>query len=99
MQEKNLVRGLLRFHILHRASNKPVFGLELIREFRKKGYDLSPGTLYPVLQSLAESGLLASEKTLVSGKIRKTYRATPQGDASLKWGKERVRELFGELCD
>ena len=99
MQENDLVRGLIRLHILHQASKKPIFGLWLIRELRKKGYDLSPGTLYPILQRLAESGHLAGEKTLVDGKIRKTYRATPQGKASLKWGKARARELFGELCE
>ena len=99
IREKDLVRGLIRLHILYHASRKPIFGLWLIRRLRHLGYELSPGTLYPLLQRLEESGQLACKKTLVDGKIRKTYRATPAGEASLDWGKARMQELFGELFE
>ena len=97
--EKHLVRGLIRLHILYHASRKPIFGMWLIRRLRHQGYELSPGTLYPLLQSLEEGGQLACKKTLMDGKIRKTYRATQKGEASLDWGKARARELFGELFE
>ena len=99
MQDKDLVRGLIRLHILHHAGKSPIFGLWMIRELRHHGYELSPGTLYPVLQRMEENGLLESDRTLVDGKIRKTYRATPDGKASLDRGKARIQELFGELFE
>jgi hypothetical protein len=58
-----------------------------------------PGTLYPILRRMQENGYLQSNKELVNGKIRKTYRTTPSGDQALENGKTRVKELFGELFE
>ena len=50
--------GFIKIHILHHAAQEPVFGLALIRELARHGYDLSPGTLYPVLHGLESAGYL-----------------------------------------
>ena len=55
--------GFVRTHVLHHASREPVYGLQLIAELRRHGYDLSPGTLYPMLHDLGKSGYLGRELT------------------------------------
>jgi DNA-binding PadR family transcriptional regulator len=96
MQDREILSGLIRLHILHHASNESVYGLGMIKERRHHGYELSPGTLYPILRRLEENGYLASSRELVGGKNRKIYRTTTTGDAALKNGKARVKELFEE---
>lgn len=91
------VSGLIRLHILYHAARGPVFGLELIRELRRHGYELSPGTLYPILHGMEERGYLRSSKTIAAGKIRRLYKATGSGKRALAEGRAKVRELFGEL--
>ncbi len=94
-----LLSGLIRLHILHHACHEPIFGLGMIEELGRHGYRLSPGTLYPIMHSLEEKGLLRSKEENVAGKIRRIYRATPAGRRALKIAKQKVRELFGELFE
>jgi DNA-binding PadR family transcriptional regulator len=89
--------GFIRLHILHHASEEPIFGLGILRELQRHGYELSPGTLYPMLHRMEHRGLLRSEKELVAGKIRRLYRITESGRETLCEAREKVRELFGEL--
>lgn len=89
--------GFIRIHILHHAAQEPVFGLELIRELAGHGYDLSPGTLYPILHKLEKKGYLRSEKQVVEGKARKYYTATAQGSAALQEAYAKARELLDEI--
>ena len=96
---RQLYSGLIRLHILHHSAKKEIFGLAMIEELARHGYKLSPGTLYPVLHGLEESGLLRSYPQSFAGKIRRMYRATPAGHRALKSAKEKVRELFGELFE
>jgi DNA-binding PadR family transcriptional regulator len=71
----------------------------MIEELGRHGYRLSPGTLYPIMHALEKKGLLRSKEHRVGGKIRRVYSATPRGRKALNAGKERVRELFGELFE
>jgi PadR family transcriptional regulator PadR len=91
--------GFIKIHILHHASEGPVYGMWLIDELKRHGYDLSPGTLYPVLHSLEQVGLLRSSPKLVNGKVRKYYRTTPRGRYTVKEAMDKVRELVKELGD
>lgn len=51
MTDKDLYGGLIRLHILHHAAEEPVFGLVgIIEELRHHGYEMSAGTLYPMLR-------------------------------------------------
>jgi len=34
------------------ADEEPIYGLAMIEELRRHGYEPSPGTLYPILHSL-----------------------------------------------
>lgn len=94
---RDLSLSLAKLHILFHAGQQPVFGLWLIDELAEHGYRLGPGTLYPMLHSLEKDGLLASEKQVVAGKVRKYYLATRRGRAALAKAQAQVRELIAEL--
>jgi PadR family transcriptional regulator len=99
MVKRNLLSGLIRLHVLYHASQAPVFGMEMIRELRRHGYELSPGTLYPFLHGMEKGGYLNSTKKFSDGRFRRFYRATPLGRRALKEARSKVRELFGELFE
>ena len=96
---QDLYSGLIRLHILHHACEGEVFGLWMIEELARQGYKLSPGTMYPLLHSLEERGLLVSKERRDGRRYRKLYRATPAGRKALVAAKEKVSELFGELFE
>lgn len=89
--------GFIRLHILYHASQEVIFGLDMIRELAKHGYDLSPGTLYPILHGLEKDGFLRSEKQVVVGKIRKNYYITDEGKVAFAEAVQKVRELVNEI--
>ena len=96
---RELYAGLIRLHVLHHACKNAVYGLEMIEELRRHGYELSAGTLYPLLHGLEQKGLLASVKQRIGGTQRRVYRATKAGRAALSAAKAKVWELFGELFE
>lgn len=89
--------GFIKLHVLHHAVEGPVYGLELIDELARHGYHVSPGTLYPTLHGLASAGLLRREEQVVEGRVRKYYRATPDGRRLLAQVRPKIRELVDEV--
>jgi len=89
--------GFIKIHILHHAAEEPVYGLALISELRRHGYELSPGKMYPVLHELEEAQYLRRVDRVVNGKVRKYYTITRQGVAALADARKKIRELVGEL--
>lgn len=96
---RNFFLGFIRLHVLFHASREPVFGLDLIRELARHGYNLSPGTLYPLLHGLERDGFLRSDRQVVGGKVRKYYLATESGEAALAEALVKVHELMEEIDD
>ncbi len=96
---RGLYAGLIRLHVLHHAVKEAVYGFAMIEELRRHGYELSAGTLYPILHGLEQRSLLTSVKERVGGTERRVYRATPAGRNALFAAKTKVRELFGELFE
>jgi PadR family transcriptional regulator PadR len=91
--------GFVKIHILHHAAQEPVYGTALIAELRRHGYDLSPGTLYPVLHALEEAGYLVRANRIVGGKVRKYYTATQAGRDALSEARLKIRELVAEVLE
>ncbi len=91
--------GFIKIHVLHHAAKEPVYGLALIRELQRHGYDLSPGTLYPILHGLEAAGYLRHEERLVNGRIRKYYAATARGQYALEQARPAIRELVEEVVE
>jgi DNA-binding PadR family transcriptional regulator len=91
---------MIRLHLLHHASEEPIFGLGMIEELGRHGYRLSAGTLYPILHGLEAKGYLRSRITsTANARRRRVYRITPSGRRALAAAKLKVRELFGELFE
>lgn len=91
--------GFVRIHILHHADEAPLYGLAIIEELRRHGYELSPGTLYPLLHSMERDGYLEHYEKTVEGKVRKYYTITDQGREVLTEAKQKIRELVDEVLE
>jgi len=89
--------GFVRMHVLYHAVKEPVFGVEMMKELGRHGYDVGAGTLYPMLHQLETAGYLTVHTEIVAGKQRKYYRATPGGAAALEEAKAKLRELVSEV--
>ncbi|SRR5579884_1584832 len=96
---RDFLLGFVKIHILHHAAEAPVYGVALIEELRRHGYELSPGTLYPVLHAMEEAGYLARENRVVRGKVRKYYTATQAGRDALAEARPKIRELVDEVLE
>jgi PadR family transcriptional regulator PadR len=94
-----LYTGLIRLHVLQHAVKEAVYGFAMIEELRRHGYELSTGTLYPILHGLEQRGLLTSAKERLGGTERRIYRATPAGRKAFFAAKAKVSELFGDLFE
>jgi DNA-binding PadR family transcriptional regulator len=85
--------------VLHHAVKETVYGLAMIVELRRHGYELRTGTLYPILHGPDAGGLLTSARQRDGGTGRRVYQATPAGRKALAAANAKVRELFGELFE
>jgi DNA-binding PadR family transcriptional regulator len=99
MADQDLYSGLIRLHVLYHASTGVVFGLGMMRELRRHGYRVGPGTLYPILHRLEEKGYLRSTQQLVRGKGRRVYSITRRGRAELRHATAKVKELYAEIVE
>lgn len=91
--------GFIKIHILHHAAEEPVYGAWLMEELARHGYDLSPGTLYPILHALEADGYLHHEDRVVKGKVRKYYTITDEGQNALQEARLKMHELVDEVLE
>jgi len=96
---RKMVLGFISIHILHHAAKEPFYGSWMIGELKRHGYDMSAGTLYPILHALEADGLLTQEQRLTDGKIRKYYTITERGQLVLTEARKQAYELFKEVRD
>ncbi|MBM7541995.1 PadR family transcriptional regulator [Amphibacillus cookii] len=102
MQEQILRKfflGFIQIHILHHANVEPFYGAWMIEELKEHGYDMSPGTLYPILHTMEAKQLLTKESRTIHGKVRKYYTITELGERVLEEAKKKAYELFKEIKD
>ena len=97
MLERKFFLGFIRIHLLYHASKSSIYGVEMIEELRRHGYNISPGTLYPILHSLEKEGFLVSKSKNVDGKVRRYYRITKKGEKILREAKRKIKELIDEV--
>lgn len=96
---RKLFLGFIHIHILHHAKEMPIFGAWMLEELKHHGYNIGPGTLYPILHSMESDGLLTREDRNVEGKIRKYYSITEKGTHILLEAQTKAYELFKEIKD
>jgi DNA-binding PadR family transcriptional regulator len=94
---RDIFLAFVRVHLLHHATQGPIYGLEMIEELARHGYEIGPGTLYPILHALETAGFLTAERQAVNGKVRKYYRITDAGREALAQVKPKIRELVDEV--
>ncbi|PKH80628.1 PadR family transcriptional regulator [Psychrobacter sp. 4Bb] len=71
----------------------------MVEELRHHGYEISSGTLYPLLHGLEKKGYLTSYYQPTGHRDRRMYEITIEGRQALVEAKIKVTELFGELIE
>lgn len=93
--QREILLGFWKVHILHHAAQGPVVGQWMIRELRRHGYEVSPGTMYPMLARMQRLGWLKQPKSGQRG--RKEYKLTAKGREALSFLQDQVDELYREV--
>ena len=95
---REVLLSFWKVHILHNAAEAPVHGQWILTELRRHGYEISPGTLYPLLNRMQRLGWLKCQVDPAGGRrARKDYRLTSQGKKILALIKEQLKELYEEV--
>ncbi|RJP18927.1 MAG: PadR family transcriptional regulator [Candidatus Abyssobacteria bacterium SURF_5] len=95
---REILLAFWKVHILCHAAEGPLVGQWMLQELRRHGYDVSPGTLYPILARMEARGWLWCQRDPGGGpRARKEYYLTKQGRAVLAVVERQVNELHGEL--
>ena len=95
---REILLSFWKAHILHHASEGPVYGQWIAGELRRHGYNISPGTLYPLLRRMEHHGWLrCARRDGARANARKEYRLTREGARVLKVIRARVEELHREV--
>lgn len=95
---REILLAFWKVHILHHAGEGPVVGNWMLKELRRHGYDVSPGTLYPLLARLEGHGWLEGSREGTGLRARKAYRLTPAGAEVLIQVQAQMRELIEEVA-
>lgn len=86
--DKSLVSGSMALLILKLLEDGDKYGYQMTSELKARSEDvfhLKAGTLYPLLHSLEEKGLVTSyEREAAAGKPRRYYHLTKEGQAALR---------------
>ena len=97
---REILLGFWKVHILHHAATHPIIGQWVLTELRRHGYDISPGTLYPLLKRLERNGWLRSEAAVGEAKHRRRYyHLTARGAVVLEMLRETIVELHHEVVE
>ena len=95
---REIFLALWKIHILHHDAKGGVVGNWMLAELRHHGYNLSPGTLYPLLARMERFGWLRGDRPSGrSDRRRRRYRITAEGRLVLKLVMRQVGELRAEL--
>jgi DNA-binding PadR family transcriptional regulator len=96
--EREFLLAFWKLHILHHAGEEPVVGQWVLRELRRHGYEVSPGTLYPLLARMERRGWLRSRTDPKGGpRARREYTLTVKGRSVLGILRRQLVELHREV--
>jgi len=95
---REILLSFWKVHVLHHAAEGGLIGQWMLKELRHHGYDVSPGTLYPLLKRMEKNGWLTSQAVASRGpKAPRAYTITKEGRAVLKIVRKQLRELGVEV--
>lgn len=95
MIDKSLLTGSTTMLILKLLEEKDMYGYQMIEELRKKSNDtfnLKAGTLYPLLHSLEQKGVIRAYDDDNSSHQRRYYSITKKGNKLLNTKKAEWKE-------
>ena len=96
--QREILLGFWKVHILHHAAEGPLVGQWMLHELREHGYHVSPGTLYPLLRRMEQTGWLRCRVDKQAGpKARREYFLTAAGRAALNEVLAYLQELRSEV--
>ena len=99
---REILLAFWKVHILHHAEDRRVYGQWLLEELRRHGFQVSPGTLYPLLGRMHRAGWLRVANRIgrnASPKARREYELTTKGAAALAQLRAQVAELHHEVIE
>ena len=94
---REIFLSLWKVHILHHAGEGPVVGQWMIQELRRHGYDISPGTMYPLLRRMERNGWVRAKRAGKGLRARRDYYLTRSGHKVLALVRKHLEELRGEI--
>ncbi len=96
--QREILLAFWKVHILYHAGKEPVVGQWILQELRRHGYEVSPGTLYPMLARMEKFGWLVCVSAPDPGsRWRKEYSLTDKGQKVLAFLRGQVEELYREV--
>ncbi|MCL7971753.1 MAG: PadR family transcriptional regulator [marine benthic group bacterium] len=96
--QREILQSFWKIHVLHHAAEGPVYGQWMLQELREHGYEVSPGTLFPMLARMEKRGWLRSERDENGGaRARKDYYLTEKGVEVLEIVRQQLSELRAEV--
>lgn len=93
---KELLKGNTSMLVLSVLSKKDLYGYMIIRELEiqsENAFNMSEGTLYPILHALEKEKLLISYWQEVDGRNRKYYQITERGRKKLAESREEWKSF------
>lgn len=97
-ESREILLSFWKVHILHHAGKTPVHGQWVLTELRRHGYEISPGTLYPLLNRMERLGWLKGRSEPGGGlRARRDYRLTAAGRKVLERIRRQIIELHREV--
>src|SRR3989304_2945003 len=95
---REIMLSFWKVHILHHAGKGPVVGQWMLQELRRHGYEVSPGTMYPLLQRMERNGWLRSVVAAPGGVgAPRSYYLTDKGRDVLEIVLAQLEELRSEV--
>ena len=96
---REILLSFWKVHVLHHAAEGDVIGRWMLQELKHHGYEVSPGTLYPLLKRMEKNGWLKSTVDSSRGpKAPRAYSITHEGRQVLKIVRRQLRELGVEVA-
>lgn len=97
---REILLSFWKVHILHHAAEGPIVGQWMLEELREHGYDVSPGTLYPILNRMERNGWLKCTRPKLRGaKSGNKFVITAKGRKVLARILEQVSEMRWETLE
>lgn len=98
---KSLLTGSTTMLVLKLLEDRDMYGYQMIEELAKRSdntFSLKAGTLYPLLHTLEEQGMVYSyDDNADSARVRRFYRITKKGRAMLEEKKEEWRTFASAI--